>query len=110
MNTTLESTSKPLAASTGSVTRGKDSALLTSHVRLPTQQPHHTDQCEHCATYNSPMNQVERLFPEFFTHGSETSFAESYKIKTCLNRKLDRGPDEPLIKSWLHLYGGGSHD
>ena len=109
MTTAFQSTSKPLAASTRSVTRAKDSALLTSHVRLPTQLPHRTDQHEHRVGYNSQMKQVERLFPEFFTHCSKTSFAESYKIKTCLNRKLDHRLDEPLTQSWLHLYGGGLH-
>ena len=107
MKTNLQSTNKTLAARTSCVTRVEESSTLTCHVRLTTHLSRHTDQCKPLAA-NSEMKQVKRLFPEFFIPSSYTSFAETYSVKTCVNRKLKQRLDEPLIQSWLHLYGGGS--
>ena len=70
---------------------------------------HQTDQYEpHVAS--SETNQEEQLFPEFFIRCCDTTLAETNTIKTFANRKLIQRLDEPLIQSWLHLYGGGLHD
>ena len=65
--------------------------------------------CELRAT-NGQKNQVERLFPEFFTSYGNSSLVKCYKAKICGNSKEEQRPDDPLIQSWLNLYGGGSSD
>lgn len=94
--------------STSGETRETETALLTCNVRLTVHLLHETHQCVVRRVPNSQQNQVERLFPEFFTRCSDTSLAESYKVKTCVNSKLKQRQEDPLIQSWLNLYGGGS--
>ena len=98
-----------LQASKSGETCESDRAPLTCSARFTVHMSHETDQCKLRAT-NGQKNQVERLFPDFFTCSSNTSLVESYKAKICGNSKLEQRPDDPLIQSWLNLYGGGSSD
>ena len=109
MKTTVESTNKTPASSTSCVTRERGSASLSCHARrFTTYLSHHNKQNDTGTSSTSGQTvQVERLFPDFFAHYSHKSFPESYKDTTCVNRKLDPRMDEPLIQSWLNLYGGG---
>jgi len=109
MKTNLQSTSKTLAASTSRATREKEGSPLTCHVKLTKHLPRQTKQYEPCAN-SSEVKQVELLFPEFFARSNDTTLAERYKIKTCVNLELNQRLEEPLIQYWLHLYGGGLHD
>ena len=112
MKTILQSTSKTLQASTSGVTCESDMANLTCKVRQFTfhlsRESHHYE----IHTANGQLqNQVERLFPEFFTSCSNTVIMESpHKVKTYRNGKLEQTPNDPLIQSWLNLYGGGASD
>lgn len=110
MKTILQSTSKTLQASTSGETCG-DMAHLTCKV---SQFTFHVSRATHRyelhTTNDQPQNQVERLFPEFFTSCSNTGYVESNKFKTSRNAKLEQTPNDPLIQSWLNLYGGGSND
>ena len=109
MNTTSKCTSKYTAgqADTSIETRERAAASLAFHVNLTAR--HLSFQSDRCDPYmvNSKMNQVEQLFPEFFTRCSYASFTENYRIKTNANRRLNRRLKEPLVQSWLLLYGGG---
>ncbi|XP_078368174.1 uncharacterized protein LOC144651965 [Oculina patagonica] len=109
MKTILQRTNKTLQASTSSETHESDRAPLTCNVRFTVYMSHETDQYELRAA-DGQVYQVERLFPEFFTGYSKTSLAEKYKVKPCENGKVEQRPDDPLIQSWLSLYGGGSRD
>lgn len=109
MKTILQSTSKTLTASTSRATREKEGSPLTCHVTLTKHLSRQTKQYEPHAT-DSEMKQVELLFPEFFTRCSDTTLAKRYKIKTSVNLELNQRLEEPLIQSWLHLYGGSLHD
>lgn len=106
MKTILQGISKTLEANTSSETRETDRALLTCHVKLTEHLSHKTDQFE-SRQADSQQNQVERLFPEFFTRCSEARFTESFnKAKVYVHSKLEQ--EDPLIQSWLNLYGGSS--
>ena len=96
-------------ASTSGETCENDRAPLTCNVRFTVHMSHETDRCELRAT-NGQKHQVERLFPDFFTSSSNTSLVESYKAKNIGNSKVEKRPDDPLIQSWLNLYGGSSSD
>ncbi|KAL9976089.1 hypothetical protein ACROYT_G013336, partial [Oculina patagonica] len=103
MKTILQNTSRTLKASTSGETGESDRAALTYNVRLSVHMSHETYRAA-----SGQINQVERLFPEFFTSSSNIT----YKVKTCENGrgKVEQRPDDPLIQSWLNLYGGGSRD
>lgn len=111
MKTILQSTSKTLQASTSGETCEGDMAHLTCKVsQFTVHMSHETDRYELHIANGQLQNQVERLFPEFFTSCSNTGFVESYQVKTSRNGKLEQTPNDPLIQSWLNLYGGGSSD
>jgi len=112
MKTILKSTSKTLQASANGETCENDMAHLTCKVSQFTFHVSHEDHQYELHTANGRLqNQVQRLFPEFFTSCSDTVFVESpHKVKTCRNGKLEQTPNDPLIQSWLNLYGGGSSD
>lgn len=76
-----------------------------THVKLPPHLHHQAaDQCE-SREVDRQRNQVERLFPEFFTHHNTTRPAKSYTTGMPLNRKLEHRLNDPLIRSWLNMYG-----
>lgn len=111
MKTILQSTSKTLKASTSGETCEGDMAHLTGKVSQFTFHASRETHRYELHTANGQLqNQVERLFPEFFTSCSNTVFVESHKVKTYRNGKLEQTPNDPLIQSWLNLYGGGSSD
>ena len=94
-------------SSSSSVTRGMAIAPPANHVRSARRLPQQTKPYSNC-TDNTTIQrkQVERLFPEFFTPCSDKTFAESHKNIFSPNSSLDHQFDEPLIQSWLQLYGG----
>lgn len=111
MKTILQSTSKTPQESTNGETCEGDMAHLTCKVSQFTFQVSRETHRDELHTANGKLqNQVERLFPEFFTTCSSTGFNENRKVKTCRNGKLEQTPDDPLIQSWLNLFGGGSSD
>lgn len=111
MKTILQSTSKTLQASTSGETCEGDMAHLTCKVSQFTfHVSRETHRYELHTANDQLQNQVERLFPEFFTSCSNTVYVESNKLKTSGNAKLEQTPNDPLIQSWLNLYGGGSND
>lgn len=82
-------------------------ALVTCHARLKEQLSQKADQHESLQKANSQHSQVERLFPEFFSGCNEPRFKESCKDKAYTHSKAEQGLD-PLIQSWLSLYGGNA--
>ena len=96
----LRSTCRPLLQ-----TREEDNTVLTCHVQSPQHLLCEADQCE-SREVDRQRNQVKRLFPEFFTHSSESREAESHDTGRRLNLNLERRLyDDPLIQSWLTMYG-----
>ena len=111
MKTILQSTSKTLQASTSGETCEDDMAHLTCKTSQFTfHVSRETHRYELHTANDQLQNQVERLFPEFFTSCSNTAYVESNTLKTSRNAKHKQTPSDPLIQSWLNLYGGGSND
>ena len=111
MKTILQRTSKTLQASTSGETCEDDMAHLTCKASQFTFHVSRETHRNELHTANDQLqNQVERLFLEFFTSCSNTAYVESNKLKTSRNAKLEQTPSDPLIQSWLNLYGGGSND
>ena len=85
-------------------TRGSEELPTTFHVSV-TSHPFH-DAEERAQFDRSEQNLVTQLFPEFFIrHSSSDSAPESWKIVMCGNRRLDYRRNDPLIQSWLNMYG-----
>lgn len=92
-----------LVSSTSNTTRGMDITRPVNYGRShPRLEPYH----HRTPNTSIERKQVEKLFPEFFTRCSDTSFSESHKRIFCPTRRLNQPLDEPLIQSWLQLYGG----
>lgn len=112
MKTILQSTGKTLQANTSGEACESDMAHLTAC--KASQFTFHVSRETHGYELHTAdgqlQNQVERLFPEFFTSCSNTVYVESNTLKTSRNAKLEQTPNDPLIQSWLNLYGGGSND
>lgn len=84
-------------------TREDDKTIQTCHVQA-TQNLHcESDKCE--SRENRRGNQGERLFPEFFTYRRASRAAESQCTALSLNRKPEHRLNDPLIHSWLNMYG-----
>lgn len=109
MKAILQNTRRTIKRGTSGETCENDRASLTCAVNITVHMPAETHQYE-LRVANGQQNQVERLFPEFFTSCSKTCSVESYKAKTCGNGRVEQWPDDPLIQSWLNLYGGGARD
>ncbi|KAJ7356007.1 hypothetical protein OS493_027403 [Desmophyllum pertusum] len=104
MKTVLQSTKETLQSRPLDETREDNKAVLTYHVKSTPHLHCEADQCEP-REVDRQKNQVERLFPEFFTHHSTSRVVESYKIEMHLNQKLEHRLNDPLIQSWLNMYG-----
>ncbi|XP_078368877.1 uncharacterized protein LOC144652701 [Oculina patagonica] len=85
-------------------TREEDNAALRYHVKPPPHVHCGADQHE-SHEVDRQRNQVERLFPEFFTYTSKSHAAECYSIGMSLNQKPEHRLNDPLIQSWLNMYG-----
>lgn len=85
-------------------TREEEKVVQTCHVQ---SAPHLNCEAEPCESREDDRqgNQGERLFPEFFTHHRVSRAAESYCSAMCLNRKPEHRLNDPLIHSWLNMYG-----
>lgn len=85
-------------------TREQDKAIQTCHVRAAPHLHGEADKCE-CREEDRLWNQGQRLFPEFFTHHRASCAEESHYIVMSLNRKPEHSLNDPLIHSWLNMYG-----
>lgn len=85
-------------------TREEDKAIQTCHVRAAPHLHGEADKCE-SREEDRLWNQGQRLFPEFFTHHRASCAEESHYIVMSLNRKPEHRLNDPLIHSWLNMYG-----
>jgi len=105
MKTLLNSKETP-QSNTGQFdkTREKDKTTQTCHVQAALHLHCQADKCE-SREEDRRGNQGERLFPEFFTHPRASHAAESYCTVMSLNGEPEHRLKDPLIHSWLNMYG-----
>ena len=85
-------------------TREEDKTIQTCHVQAAPHLHWEADKPE-SREEDRQGNQGERLFPEFFTHRKAPRAAESHCTAMSLNQKSEHRLNDPLIHSWLNMYG-----
>ena len=85
-------------------TREEDKAIQTCHVQGALHLHCDADKCE-SREEDRQWNEGERLFPEFFTRHKASRAVDSYCTVMSLNRKPEHRLNDPLIHSWLNMYG-----
>lgn len=85
-------------------TREEYKTIQACHVQAALHLPCEADKCESREEARKG-NQGERLFPEFFIHHRASRAVESHFAVMSLNRKPEHRLNDPLIHSWLNMYG-----
>ena len=106
MKTLFNSVEKALQSNAGQSheTREGDKTIQTCHVQAAIHLHCEADKCE-LREEATKGNQGERLFPEFFIRHRASRAAESHCTVISLNRKPEHRLNDPLIHSWLNMYG-----
>lgn len=104
MDVALKSSETSLDFESFDETRGGEKLPTTVHVNVTShlfQEDGESGQFD-----KRKQTLVTQLFPEFFIrHSTSDGSPESWKVVMCGNRRLDYRLSDPLIQSWLNMYG-----
>lgn len=85
-------------------TREGYKTIQACHVQAVLHLHCEADKCESRGEVRKG-NQGEHLFPEFFIHHRASQTDESHCAVMRLSRKPEHRLNDPLIHSWLNMYG-----